>query len=317
MEVIILIIAISSIGTATAIGLLKCIRKFDKSINVVGFDTNDPGYSAGSVMVDKFYKIPQCDNDSFIDELIKILKFENVDMFIPIHDFEIIRISENIHLFRQFKIIVPSLDIIKLFSDKYKATIAMKNLGILTPEIVDNSFKGRKILREKVSVGSKGIKVVEEDEKIDIRDDEMLQEYIEGEEYTVDIFCNISGKPILIIPRIRLEVKSGVATKVEIKFDTDLINICNKILSEYTLPGLSNIQFIKRKGMFYFIELNPRFGGMSVSSVIASYNYIGDFININNIKDVMCQLDENLKSVKWGSIVTRYYEEVIYSGNKI
>lgn len=305
-------IAISSVGSSTSIGLIKLIKEFNPAITILGLDINDYGYVAGSILADKYYKIEPYYSADYVDVLLAIFEKEKVDIFIPVHDFEIMKIAQNINKFNNVKITLASYENIVLFSDKYKASKAVETLGILTPKTVKNDFCGKKIVRKRVSVGSKGIRIFTGNERIHLENDEFLQEFIEGEEYTVDIFCSKSGKPISIIPRIRMEVKAGVSTKMKIVKDNELINQCLIIIQKYKLPGLSNIQFIKSKGKYYFLELNPRFGGGSIASIMASYNYIGDYLNIDKIDDEEDLLKKNLNNVKWNSVVTRYFSEVIY-----
>ena len=141
--------------------------------------------------------------------------------------------------------------------------------------------------------------------------DVFVQEFIKGDEYTVDILNDLKGNPLIIVPRKRLEVKAGVATKVEIIKDEKMINDCKKILSKFKIPGFCNVQFIKTKsGENYFIELNPRFGGFSISSSLSSINMVELFLKLGNIDN---NYEENMSKVKWNSIVTRYYEEVVYN----
>ena len=84
-----------------------------------------------------------------------------------------------------------------------------------------------------------------------------------------------------------------------------------KILSKFKIPGFCNVQFIKTKsGENYFIELNPRFGGFSISSSLSSINMVELFLKLGNIDN---NYEENMSKVKWNSIVTRYYEEVVYN----
>lgn len=305
-------VAITSIGTATAIGIIKCLRKINEKISILGLDINDYGYTAGSILCDKYYKSLSYNNGNYIDDLVSILGNEKIDILIPIHDFEIKKVALNIERFKEVQVVLPNIDNVDLFSDKYLSCKALNSIGIDTPQIVSDDYKSKKIARKKISVGSKGIRILQNNEKFSLDDDEFLQEYIDGEEYTVDILSDLSGKPIIIIPRKRLEVKAGVATKIEIVYDEKLINICKRILKNFLIPGLCNIQFIKKDDIYYFIELNPRFGGASVTSILASYNYIEDFINLKNITSSEELLNENLKKVKWGSIVTRYYQEVLY-----
>ena len=127
----------------------------------------------------------------------------------------------------------------------------------------------------------------------------------------MNILNDLKGNPLIIVPRKRLEVKAGVATKVEITKDEKMINDCKKILSKFKIPGFCNVQFIKTKsGENYFIELNPRFGGFSISSSLSSINMVELFLKLGNIDN---NYEENMSKVKWNSIVTRYYEEVVYN----
>ncbi|PJI08943.1 MULTISPECIES: ATP-grasp domain-containing protein [Clostridium] len=307
-------ISITSVGTATAIGIIKCLRKINEKINILGLDINDYGYTAGSVLCDKYHKSLSYNNQNYIDNLVSILSNEKIDILIPVHDFEIKKIALNIERFKGIQVILPNIDSVDLFSDKYLSCKALNGIGIDIPKIVSDDYKNKKIARKRICVGSKGIRILQNNQKCILDDDEFLQEYIDGEEYTVDILSDLSGKPIIIIPRQRLEVKAGVATKIKIVYDEKLINICKRILKNFLIPGLCNIQFIKKNDIYYFIELNPRFGGASVSSILASYNYIENFINLKSIVSSEELLNENLKKVKWGSIITRYYQEVMYIG---
>lgn len=69
-------------------------------------------------------------------------------------------------------------------------------------------------MRDFYGVGSKGIRIVEPEDKLIVGDEQFAQEFITGDEYTVDVLCDREGNPSYIIPRRRVEVKSGVATKV-------------------------------------------------------------------------------------------------------
>lgn len=306
-------ILISSIGTATSVGFLKLIRMISEKHYVVGIDLNDFGYTAGSQLVDKFEKIPLYNDESYIEKLLHIIDKHKIDIFIPIHDFEVKKISEEIERFEgNCRIIIPTTDVLNEIQDKEVCTRNISELGITCPRKVDLGYNDKKIVREKISVGSRGIQILEYNEhEHNLEGDVFVQEFIKGDEYTVDILNDLKGNPLIIVPRKRLEVKAGVATKVEITKDEKMINDCKKILSKFKIPGFCNVQFIKTKsGENYFIELNPRFGGFSISSSLSSINMVELFLKLGNIDN---NYEENMSKVKWNSIVTRYYEEVVYN----
>ena len=308
-------VLVTSIGSSTAVNFIKLLKK---KYRIIGCDINNYGYTSGSMMVDKYYKVSLSSNKKYIEELVDIIKREDVKAIIPIHDEEIYQISKNKNKIEEtgVKVLVSEVEYIELFRDKYVASKVVEKLGVKVPKIFEGETpinKQKLIKREKVSVGSKGIEILDDwNENISIdTQKEFLQEYVEGNEYTVDIL-NYGDEEALIIPRLRMEIKSGVATKVRIEKNEELISACKKILEEYPIMGFSNIQFIKDKNNnIYFIELNPRFGGMSISSVLASDNYVELYVekmiedgdSIKSIKDI---------DIKWNSVVTRYFEEKIF-----
>lgn len=89
-----------------------------------------------------------------------------------------------------------------------------------------------------------------------------------------------------------------------------MIELCQKIYNIYCIPGFSNIQFIVADKP-YFIELNPRAAATVIASALSSVNYMDLYISHFLFDDKLPSYDDIMKSVKWGSIISRYYEETI------
>ena len=170
------------------------------------------------------------------------------------------------------------------------------------------------IIRKKQSIGSQGI-IIKSKNMLSLSDfnncDYFVQEYIEGTEYTVDILADRYGDVKLVVPRKRLQIKNGVSTKVEISQDIEIIDLCKFIYNKYCIPGLSNVQFIKKGNSIYFLELNMRFAGMGIASILASYDYISDYILYLMCNKDLGDFTNNMKKIKWGTLICRYYEETV------
>lgn len=67
--------------------------------------------------------------------------------------------------------------------------------------------------------------------------DYIIQPFIDGTEYTVDIFCAFDGKPIFITPRIRLAVRAGEVLKTEIVQDKRIIEKMYRLIEDYKPCG--------------------------------------------------------------------------------
>ena len=313
-------ILISSIGTATSVNLIKLLHSTGK-YKIIGMDINPIGYTSGSLLADQFYQVDGFNSEQYIQQIENIIDKEKIDLFIPIHDLEIEKIILSGFHHKHCKFLLPSREIVDLFSNKRKAAQAIKDIGLDIPQIItaesDLIKSDSYIARPIRSVGSKGIKFFTGADEALLsyfnREDYFVQEKVSGKEFTVDVICDQNAQPLLIIPRERIEVKAGVATKVKITNDQNLIGAVKKIVSKFRLPGFSNIQFIQHEDKYDFIELNYRFGGMSIASVLSSYNYVDDFIESMLTGDIKASdLEKNMQSVKWNAIVCRYYEEMIY-----
>ena len=63
---------------------------------------------------------------------------------------------------------------------------------------------------------------------------------------------------------------------------------------------------------FYFIELNPRAAATMIASAIASVNYMDLYISHFLFGNELPLFEEIMNNVKWGSIISRYYNETIF-----
>lgn len=306
-------ILVTSVGTATSVNLIKYFRRGKHK--VVGTDINEYGYTAGSLLVDCYYQISLAHEESFIFEIIEIIKREDIDVLIPVNDVEVYMISEHKRDIL-CTTLVPDAKTITEIRDKYVCSQRMTQLGIPVPRIISSTDTScKKILRDRIGVGSRGILVIDRNESVPEYDisDKFLQEYIAGNEYTIDVLANRKGKPVYVVPRKRLEVKSGVATKVKIVKEEKLISYAKMILDYYVLPGFSNIQFIKDENeRFWFLEINCRFSGCGAATLATSSNYLCCFEKIVMNEPVSYKLNAD---TRWNSIVTRYYEEVVYENS--
>lgn len=311
-------ILITQIYCFAAIGLTKIIKN-NKRINaeVYATDSQSIGLASGSLLVDHFFQIcSPTDETQYIQLLTNIIKSHNIDILISVDEKELITLLKNKDSLNT-KIISTTINNVELFNNKYRSSLEMKNLGLQIPEILtDIRNQGKIIFRKNISVGSKGIYIVDLEKDMYIENhfnnDYFIQKYIEGNEYTVDVFADNNGNPKLIIPRKRIEIRNGLSFKCQLIQQQILIDNTKKIANHFKIPGLYNIQFIVFQDEAYFIELNPRFSGSGIASILASFDYIELFLNHFLYNENLNEYEYYMSKVAWNSIITRYYEESIY-----
>ncbi len=152
----------------------------------------------------------------------------------------------------------------------------------------------------------------------------IIQEFVEGTEYTIDVLCDLKGEIISIVPRERIEVRSGEVSKSKtvnhkeiIKATLDLVNKLKQYIEEYkvyckvasknfnTLPlekdealvmGPLTIQcIVTKEAEIKFIEINPRFGGgvpLSFESGVDYGKYFRYMVEEKEIKPIIGNFKE-------------------------
>ena len=270
-------ILISSIGSTGALGVLKALREQKKyNVMLLGLDAND--YNAGRYLVDKFFKIPLAiQPNKYKDAVLNICHQENIDVFIPIMEKELEILSSILAQF-PYKIICPPNDIVQICNNKNLLHQFLTENDFHTPKIYKDKIDFPAILKPVFGGGSKNTYKLEDKRDLayftkKMKTDYIIQEFIEGIEYSIDTFTDFRGHFVGAVPRIRIETKGGLATKSKTVYNPKLIEKARNIVGLLNkLNGPINIQAIERDNKYYFTDLNLRFGGASYLSFKAGLN---------------------------------------------
>lgn len=215
--------------------------------------------------------VPRINDSNYIPELQQICKEKKIDALIPTIDTDLLLLAQNKRIFGDTKVIISNPEKIKICRDKRLTAEYFESVGLKSPHPVSdwNEYKEGYPAFIKPKDGSSSIFAYKVKNKMELQSfseqvpDYIIQPFIEGTEYTVDIFCDFEGKPIYITPRIRLAVRSGEVLKTEIVQDQKIIDETKQLLIDYRPCGQITVQLIREKktGKDYYIEINPRFGG--------------------------------------------------------
>lgn len=279
-------ILITSAGSVNGVNVIKALQKEIKwekewgkniskeyRIKLKLVAVNSDKLGAGLYMVDRSYVVPRANSKNFIPELLKICKKEKIDVLLPILSYEIPVIIENKKRFEKIgvKMAVSDFKTYKLTENKIETCKLFDKIGIPYPKIYTGNIKYPAMIKPiKDTSGAKNVHKI--DDKIDLKfykrkvPDSYIQEFVEGDEYTIDGLCDLNGKMIYALPRKRLEVKFGMAVKSITEYNKELIEYTRKIVETIGLVGAFNVQCIKNDKI-YFIEVNNRFpsGGLPLT----------------------------------------------------
>lgn len=267
---------------------VELLQEFKSSANRLGVKLNIYGSDITNTapalaFCDKVNFLPKISDEHYIPTLLELCSNEHIDLLIPTIDTDLLLLSENKKHFEAngTKVMVSEHDKIQICRDKNVTFEFLRDCGLNAPQTVRNysEYTGDYPCFIKPKDGSSSIDAFKVDNADELKvyaehiKDYVIQPFVFGEEYTVDVFCDFCGNPIYITPRKRLAVRAGEVLKTEICQDKEIIDEVKMLISHFKPCGPITIQLIRNsEGEDYYIEINPRFGGGAPLSMKAGAN---------------------------------------------
>jgi len=241
------------------------------NVNLKIYGADMTGTAPALAYCDECRKVCGMRDPNYIAELSDICRSDHIDLLIPTIDTDLLVLSHNLSVFAPTKVLISSPEMISVCRDKRRTAVFFEECGCAAPKTVSDwrLYTGGYPCFIKPKDGSSSINAYKVDTEQDLQvyaqrmDDYIVQPFIDGTEYTVDMFCDFEGNPIYITPRIRLSVRAGEVLKTQIVMDQQIIEECKHIADRFRPIGPLTIQLIRQHntGLDYYIEINPRFGG--------------------------------------------------------
>lgn len=262
-------------GVGRRVELMQAFRQAANHINVIlklyGADMS--GTAPALAFCDYTRKVCGMRDVDYIPQLLKICEADHIDLLIPTIDTDLMVLSQNSAKFDEIgtKVLISKPDKIAICRDKNYTADYFESCGLKAPRTVNDYqfYQGPYPCFIKPKDGSSSINAFKVENESELKvyaeqiEDYIIQPFIEGTEYTVDIFCDYEGNPVFITPRIRVAVRAGEVLKTEISMDEKIIEESRKLIAGFKPCGPMTVQLIRQSstGDDYYIEINPRYGG--------------------------------------------------------
>ncbi|MDF9866988.1 putative ATP-grasp superfamily ATP-dependent carboligase [Bacilli bacterium PM5-3] len=253
--------------------------KFNKDIKLYGLSSTA---SHGSVVYENYIEgVPFINDDSFIEELNKIIEKNKIDFLIPAYDDVVLYFAKNKDKIL-CDVIVASEKVCGICRSKKETYDYFNEYDFVPKTYNENELEKAQyplFAKPDIGQGSQGVAIVKNyDEaksivKSDI--DYVFSELLEKEEYTVDCFSD-GEKIVYMSMRERIRVRTGISvqTKVE-NVPVEVLDIATKINDKLKMQGVWFFQVKKDKNDIYkLLEIAPRVAGSMCVSRIRGFNYI-------------------------------------------
>ncbi len=254
---------------------------------IVGTDI-DP-LSPGLYVCDKSYISVPITSKKYITQMIDICRKHKIDVLIPTIDTELKALALNKEKFASAGtiVMVSSPKVIDICQDKRKTYDFLRENEFGTPwtttlnkvKKTETKISFPVFLKPWDGSASKGNTVAYNREDLRYFGKKiphcLVQEFIEGQEYTCDVYVDFDMAVRCVVPRKRIQVRAGEVSKAQTNKMQQIISQATRLVERLGAgPGVITIQcFLTSKKEIKFIEINPRFGGGVPLSVKAGARF--------------------------------------------
>ncbi len=288
-------------GVGRRIELLQAFRNaalvLNENLKIYGADM--AGTAPALAYCDYTRKVVAMKDANYIENLLDICKQDKIDLLIPTIDTDLLVLSQNKEKFAQIgtRVMISEPDMIQICRDKNHTSQFFVDCGLHAPMPVNHweeySCGYPAFIKPKDGSSSINAFKVNDEEELKVYaqqvEDYIVQPFVSGKEYTIDVFCDWDGNPLSIVPRERMQVRAGEVLKTQISMDQKMMEEAKAICEKFKPCGPMTVQLIQdANGVNWYIEINPRYGGgapLSMKAGARSAEYILRLLNEEKISD--------------------------------
>ncbi|WEX89796.1 ATP-grasp domain-containing protein [Sinorhizobium garamanticum] len=271
-----LAILVSSAGRR--VGLIECFRRAALDTNldlkVLACDA-DPDLSAACQIADKAFKVPRIDHPDFAPTLRDIAARHEVRLVVPTIDPELLPLAIAAGEFEAIgaRVHVSPPSVINIARDKAETMRVLAAAGVPVPATTTfedvrerpGEWPWPLFMKPRNGSASRLIRLVRTPDELprDVEEPMIVQEFLDGPEYTINAFIDATGRLKTAVAHHRLSVRAGEVEKGRTVRDPRFTEIAHQLAR--SLPearGVLCFQIIvdRQRGP-KVIEINARFGG--------------------------------------------------------
>jgi carbamoyl-phosphate synthase large subunit len=228
--------------------------------------------------------VPRVDDPGYVRALAALVAEHDVRLVVPLTDLDQEIVSAARDELAPALVLAPSPEVCRTMGDKYLAHRFFEAGGIPTPRTwlpddVPDDARYPLLVKVREGFGSRHIYHAEDGEQLAFHlgstpVDSMVQERCLGEEFSIDVLCDLECRCLNAIPRSMIQSKGGESIKGRSLRDAELIAHGARVAETIGIVGPANIQcFREPDGSLPVTDVNPRFGGAFPLPLAAGSRY--------------------------------------------
>ena len=213
--------------------------------------------------------VPRIDDAQYVPALRALCDEFTVGGVVPLTDLdlEVLAVARRAGELPAF---VPDPEIARATFDKYETHLLLSRLGLPSPPTV---LPGQAVEAFPVMVkprwgsGARSIHRADDERAASffvdyVREPTMVQRFMDGPEFSIDVLCDLHGRCLNAIPRTMIESRGGESIKGTVIADEELIDLGRRVAEALGVRGPATIQAFRDRHIGLGItDVNTRFGG--------------------------------------------------------
>jgi carbamoyl-phosphate synthase large subunit len=272
-------VLVTGAGGPAAVSVMKSLAA-DPTVELLAADM-DP-WAAGLYLVppDARMLIPRGDDPSLVDAVFAKCVSFGADVLVPTVDTELRPVARARERFAQAGVsllLAPDSALAVTLDKLALARRCQSRVRVPRTEILAGadpaSWEYPVIVKPRRGSGSRDITLVASAGELAGMQPGpgfLVQEYLPGEEYSVDVLADASGHVVAAVPRVRSRVDSGVSVAGRTVHDPELEEFATVVAAATGLTFVANVQCRRdMQGRGALLEVNPRVPGTLPLTVAA------------------------------------------------
>lgn len=246
-------------------------------------------------LCDKKFLVKPTTHIDYTKQLLDIVKDNDVKLLVPTIDLDLKLLAQNKQRFSAVgcRVLVSKPDVVKICQDKRLTYRFLIKNGFDTPltmsiqtALANSKLKTQNskltwpcFLKPWDGYASRGNAIVNNRRELLVFAKRIpnciAQKFTRGIEYTCDVYVDFDMQVRCVVPRRRIEVRTGEVSKGLTVKNLHIMNEAARLVKKLGAgPGVITLQlFLNSENKVKFIEVNPRFGGGAPLSIKAGANF--------------------------------------------
>jgi len=285
------LITAASRRVALVRGFQRALLRPNTSGEVIVTDVNP--LSPAVHIADRAFRVPFSDDPAYLDEIRTICDTHGIGLIVPTIDDEVPRFAARRAEFEAagIRVAVPTLRTAEVCTDKFATCRRLRMARVAVAETwLPAKLPDAEALAYPLFIkprgGRGGVQAFPVRDANELRfflsyvQDPVVQRYLDGPEFTLDLLCDFDGRPLSIVPRERVVIRSGVIDRGRTVNDSALINLALECAKVFQFAGAVNIQCRVVQGVPTVFEINPRFAGGIPLTMAAGADFPGMLVDL-------------------------------------